>query len=358
MIKKICFFSRSFAFNRLVRMRYYEKIIPKNIKIFLFTTNKHEKENSFLKGGLKRTKIICIDYNAFKLSFTLRKFCVDNNIDRVVNIGNFRGSIPLLIATIFSKRDYILNIFGQIPTFFSSLKKLSFIDFILSLILIMLIFFSKKLVFNDIPYYKKYSKIFPDKVIYIAGAVNTELFSPKNKVNARKKLKLPLNKKIMIYVGRVYQLKCSDILVKLIKSNPDICFIVIGEVFDKSFLNLNSENLIYFGKKSSEELVDFYNAADLKFFLHRIKGGGFGLVAEESLACGTPVILPKIKGIKKSKAVFQVPENFEFVNRVVSKFFKIPKHKRKEISKIARQYVLDNYSDEVWKDKNIKSYLT
>jgi len=95
-MKKICFFSVGFAFNRLVRMRFYEKIFPKNVEMFLFTTNKYEgreKEKYQYKWDLKRTKIITAEYHPLKLPFALRKFCIENEIDRVINIGNWRGAI-------------------------------------------------------------------------------------------------------------------------------------------------------------------------------------------------------------------------------------------------------------------------
>ena len=132
---RFCFFSRSFAFNRLVRMKYYEKILSKDTEICLFTTcNKNEK-NEFLNSNLKQTKVICKTCSNLKLPFVLRKFSNKNKIDRLVNIGNFRGAIPILLATLFSKRDYIVNIFGQIPTFLNSLKKLSLKEFSLSFLL-------------------------------------------------------------------------------------------------------------------------------------------------------------------------------------------------------------------------------
>ena len=78
MIKKIAFFSTGFAFNRQVRMKFYEKIFPKDIDIYLFTTDKYlgkEIENYQFKGDLKKTKRITIPYGNLKTATSLRKKC-------------------------------------------------------------------------------------------------------------------------------------------------------------------------------------------------------------------------------------------------------------------------------------------
>ena len=116
--KKICFFSAGFAFNRLNRMRFYEKALPKDTEIYLFTTDRwHDKGKDayqFEWSGLKRTKFFVAKYN-WTLPLTLRKFCRENNIDRLINIGN-RGSVILfLFATLLNKTKYIFNMMGWVP---------------------------------------------------------------------------------------------------------------------------------------------------------------------------------------------------------------------------------------------------
>src|SRR3989344_5524731 len=120
MKKNICFFSIGFAFNRLVRLKYYENIFPNDVNIFLFTTNKYsgnEKTNyQYQWSGLKRTKIIVEEYNPLKIFFNFRKFCKDNNIDRVINLG-FHNSWPLLFFGCFganNKRDFCVNILTDV----------------------------------------------------------------------------------------------------------------------------------------------------------------------------------------------------------------------------------------------------
>jgi len=86
-------------------MRYYEKIFPKDAKLFLFTTDKYEgaeKKNYQFQWDLKHTKIHVEKYDLKQLPFKLRKFCEENKIDRLFNIGYYMSCFILLYATLFS----------------------------------------------------------------------------------------------------------------------------------------------------------------------------------------------------------------------------------------------------------------
>src|SRR3989344_9544822 len=113
---KICFFSVGFAFNRLVRLRYYEKIFPKSVEMFLITTDKYEntKEQNYQgQWKLKRTKVIVMKYHPLKLLFEVRDFCRKNNINIVTNMGHPFGMIPLIFGSIGARRKKILYFFGD-----------------------------------------------------------------------------------------------------------------------------------------------------------------------------------------------------------------------------------------------------
>ena len=99
----------------------------------------------------------------------------------------------------------------------------------------------------------------PSSMRYLAAPVDLSLFKIKNKEECRKKLNLPLNKKIIIFVGRINYLKCSDILRKIIENNPEIYFIVIGRVLDHRFYRIKRKNLLMINKKPSKDLVEYYN---------------------------------------------------------------------------------------------------
>ncbi len=367
MTKKICFFSAGFAFNRLNRLKYYEKIFPKNVEIFLFTTNRYEgkeKENYQYKWeGLKRTKIVVENFS-FSLPFSLRKFCIKNRIDRIVNLGN-RKSFPLfLFASLFTKTKYIASLMGWVPTE-KSIKKFDFYELWQLFFYYFFGFFAEKIITNDYGIYKRYntqnkpllSRLFisNDKVKFLPVTVNSNLFKPKNKISTRKKLGLPLNKKIAIFVGRTA--RCAGILAELIKLNRDIIFIIIGRITDKHIPKLKSKNLLYSPKKTSEELVDYYNASDIHIALHDKKGAGLGLAAEESLSCGVPTVVPFTDLMENSQALFQIHLNKKEAEKTLHNFFKNSKKEREKLSGLARKYAEKNFSNYRWKKYYVKGYL-
>ncbi|MEK6844015.1 MAG: glycosyltransferase family 4 protein [Nanoarchaeota archaeon] len=381
MTKKICFFSAGFAFNRLNRMRFYEKALPKDTEIYLFTTDRwHDKEDSyqFEWSGLKRTKIFVAKYNS-TLPLQLRKFCRDNKIDTLVNIGN-RASIALfLFASLFSKTRYIFNMMGWVPKGREMIKDKIPREIWDYLFFYIFLIFANKVASVDNGVYQRFIgknkplffRLFNKKAVYLPAPVDTDLFYLKDKKSARKKLGLPLNKKIVIFVGRINPNKCGDILVELIKRNRNILFVVIGRSLLKEFDNLKAKNLIYFNKKNPEELVDYYNAADISFLLMRLRASGLGQTTEESLACGLPAISREMEGVDKTPALIQIPPQkiiytkliYDFSygvkesEKALKKYFKKSKKERLEISKAAREYALKNYSHKVWAEPHTKAYL-
>lgn len=365
MKKNIAFFTMGFAFNRLVRMKYYEKIFPKNVNIYLFTTSKYsgkEKESYQFKWDLKRTEIKTISPNLFKIPFKLRELCKEKNIDRIINLGYLTSCIYLLSATIFSKRDFIMNHLADIGTRgIRSVK--DFIETITNYTIYWIsFFFARKIIFTDYADHNLYKKISPlllkskNRIKYLPAPVDTDLFKPKDRAMARKKLGFPKDKKILIYVGRIGYEKCCDILSKVAENNQDILFIFVGRVLDKSFLP-KSKNYIHIEKLSSEELVDYYAASDICSGFHRSKGGGIGLTVEEAMACGIPAIQAIRKGIH-CNALYQIPPNYEAANSLIRNFFKLSKQERKSLSQQARDFVEKYYSDNALKKNYIKYYLS
>lgn len=358
MVKKICFFTMGFAFNRLVRMKFYERIFPKDVELYIFTTNKFkgkEKKSYQYNWDLERTKIEVADYNLFKLASSLRKFCKENEIDRVINIGTRFNCVLLSFATLFLKTDYIVNVLGSLSDTPDKITTTEISNF---LFLFPLILLSKRTLINDKLDSKRYKRIIGKKITYLPAVVNTDLKKPGNKLLARKKLKLPAKKKIVLYVGRIDYFKCSDILLKLIKENPEIFFVVIGRDVDGEISKLKVKNLVYIEKKSPEELGNYYVAADISFLLHRPTGGGLGLTNEESLACGTPTITAIKREIQTSPALFQIKPTFKMSNEAIHNFFKLSSKKRNELSKLARLYAKRNYSEDAWKSKYIEYHLS
>lgn len=117
---------------------------------------------------------------------------------------------------------------------------------------------------------------------------------PEEKREIRKKLSLPINSKICIAVGRYIPLKRYDVLIRLWKDMPkDAVLLLIGggpekELYETIIKQENLSNVILQDFHPFDELLEYYRAADL--FVHPTSYDVWGLVINEAMACGLPVI--------------------------------------------------------------------
>jgi len=142
------------------------------------------------------------------------------------------------------------------------------------------------------------------KVAVIPCGVNMDTFQPVSKMEA--KIRLGLNgSRIVIFVGRIEPLKGIDRLMRAMTylqngSRPRLLIVGGGEKsrheierLRKLARELRIEDSIDFrGLIKQSELPLFYSAADVCVVPSYYES--FGLVALESLACGTPVISTRV----------------------------------------------------------------
>ncbi len=145
------------------------------------------------------------------------------------------------------------------------------------------------------------SMLNPISTTIINPGVDLSIFKPISKIDARKKLGLPIDKMICLYVSKSGSKKdpykdytTIDNSIKLIQKRlPDkILFICVGGKVDNK--SKNSLHISYIADQ--QRLMLYYNCADI--FLHAANAESFGLTLIESQACGTPVIATKVGGIQ------------------------------------------------------------
>ena len=147
----------------------------------------------------------------------------------------------------------------------------------------------------------------PDKVSVVPGGIDVQVFRPTGREQARKELMLPANEPIVLYVGRMEPLKGLDILIRALSLLPESrthCLVVGGNATDDgevAQLRTLAEELgiaprmSFLGPVEHENLPLYYAAADVTAVPSRYES--FGLVALESLACGTPVVASEVGGL-------------------------------------------------------------
>ena len=150
--------------------------------------------------------------------------------------------------------------------------------------------------------------IHKDKITVIRNGIDAKKFYLINKLEARKKLSLPIDKKILLSVGGLVERKgvhhVIDILPDIIKKIPNLYYIIVGgktvegdisDLLRKKIKELKLESYIMLaGPKPHNELIYWYNAADV-FCLYSSKEGCPNVILE-ALACGTPVVASKAGG--------------------------------------------------------------
>ena len=145
-----------------------------------------------------------------------------------------------------------------------------------------------------------------ERVATIPCGVNLDLFVPHDRFNARTQLGLDLHQPVLLFAGRLDPFKGPDILLQAASMMEQDAQIVIvggkpGE--DKDLRKLESlaadlhisSRLQFFGAQPQSMLPLFYSAADVTVVPSYHES--FGLVAVESLACGTPVVATRAGGL-------------------------------------------------------------
>jgi D-inositol-3-phosphate glycosyltransferase len=140
-----------------------------------------------------------------------------------------------------------------------------------------------------------------DKISVVPCGVNLERFRPLDKTHARQYLGFRNDDKIVLFVGRIDPLKGIDKLIKALpylQSMQGLKLLVIGggehsqqeiRQLRKLACNLGMESSITFvDLVKHEQLPYFYSGADVCVVPSYYES--FGLVALESLSCGTPVV--------------------------------------------------------------------
>jgi len=204
--------------------------------------------------------------------------------------------------------------------------------------------------------YIKYS----EKISVIYNGIDPQKYFYSNKIrkNFRKKYALSDNDFVLLFVGSLIMKKGLQKIIsvlpeviKITKKNVKL-FIIGAGTYENSLknkarkLNLNNE-IIFLGKKSSGDLVNYYNLADL-FVMPSLFIESFGLVLCESLLCGLPALATKIGAIpeivdKKNGYLFKINDKEDLKNKLISAMTEdLTKKRYAGIDKIKEHFLITN----------------
>jgi D-inositol-3-phosphate glycosyltransferase len=154
----------------------------------------------------------------------------------------------------------------------------------------------------------RYYHASPEKINIIPCGVNLELFHRVDKELARRQLGFN-DGSILLFVGRIEPLKGIDKLLvatTYLRRRLGVHLVIVGgddhshsemERLRRLSRKLNIEDSVTFaGTIRQEDLAHYYSAADVCIIPSYYES--FGLVALESLACGTPVVATRVGGME------------------------------------------------------------
>jgi D-inositol-3-phosphate glycosyltransferase len=152
----------------------------------------------------------------------------------------------------------------------------------------------------------------PGRIRIVPPGVDHAFFGPGHRPQARRALGLPLDGRLLLFVGRIQPLKCADVAIETL---AELCtaggepyrLVVVGGPSgphgEKSLQGLHDvadargvRQLVHFIEPQPHELLSsYYRAADVCLVPSRSES--FGLVALEAAACGTPVVASAVGGL-------------------------------------------------------------
>ncbi len=159
----------------------------------------------------------------------------------------------------------------------------------------------------------------PERVAVVHPGVDLDAFTPGDRDAARARLGVPLDKDVLLFVGRIQPLKAPDVLVRAAASmlaeqpalRDSLQVVICGgpsgtglahpHALEDLAVELGVRDLVRFVPPVDRaRLADWYRAADLAVVPSYSES--FGLVAVEAQACGTPVIAARVGGLPTAVA--------------------------------------------------------
>jgi UDP-glucose:(heptosyl)LPS alpha-1,3-glucosyltransferase len=200
-----------------------------------------------------------------------------------------------------------------------------------------------------------------DKVVVIHNGVDHERFNPRRRLEGgrgiRKKLGIPFDRPVVIFVGTGFRRKGLDRLLHLWHSRKlkGVYLLVVGNDARLSYYRnrWNRREVLFVGPQPAVE--DYYGAADL-LVLPSVQES-FGNVVLEALASGLPVVtIPgvgaaeEIEGDLKEGIIVDPDDLEELEKRIRTLLDPVPWPRlSQEARRVAEKYSWQRYLDEVEK---------
>jgi D-inositol-3-phosphate glycosyltransferase len=147
----------------------------------------------------------------------------------------------------------------------------------------------------------------PDRVDIVHPGVDLDVFRPLPRGEARGRLGLPSDERIVLFAGRLQPHKGPDVAIEAVaRLDPDVRLVIVGgpsgtgtehpEALAELASSLGvADRVSLIPPVQQRKLADWYAAADVVCVPSHSES--FGLVAVEAQACGRPVVAAAVGGL-------------------------------------------------------------
>lgn len=192
--------------------------------------------------------------------------------------------------------------------------------------------------------------------VEVPNGVDTSLFCPGNRAEARHAIGIDPRERVVLFVGaldQAHRFKNVPQLIEAVASLDDVTLVIVGggDLLPSLMEHVNRWGLTgrvrFIGSLGPSDLPAYYRAADVTV-LPSNKTESFGLVLVESMACGTPVITTDLPGlhniVKHQTTGLIVPPDHVSELKTALQWMLTHHPQRLEMGQAARRHVESSYS--------------
>lgn len=201
-----------------------------------------------------------------------------------------------------------------------------------------------------------------DKIEVIPLGVDLETFNlPVDTTAVRQKYGIPVNSKVVLFIGRITSIKGPDILIKALSGFPEITLVVVGrgENIDyyKKLAAENGVNAIFPPEVTGEQKIKLLKMADVVVVpsrkMNNNRTEGAPVVIIEAMAAGKIIVAARTGGIPLmidddvSGKLFE-PENINALRQLLQQIFQDQHFYYKlatEAKKLATKYDINKVAE-------------
>ncbi len=144
-----------------------------------------------------------------------------------------------------------------------------------------------------------------DRSFAVTQSVDTALYAATREIPSAEReamrSRLGVHGTVFVYVGRLWQAKGLDFLLHAYRTvreaTPDVSLLLIGDGVDETRyreMAANDPSIVFAGFVQAAELPSYYAASDV--FVFPTLGDPHGLVVEEAMAAGLPILVTSAAG--------------------------------------------------------------